>query len=192
MAQPTKPRVTRYHPVITLLHWVLAVLIIGSLMLGYFRIAPTANTDPQKIGPLRLHMSSGMAIFALMAIRFLLRLVTTKPPAAVTTYPALDRLAVLTHYAFYVLVLLMAATGLSTAVLSGLNLIVFGGSGDPLPPSLLIYPTRVAHGYIAAALATLIGLHVVAALYHQFFLRDGLFRRVWFGRRKANLPTTTR
>jgi cytochrome b561 len=52
-----------------------------------------------------------------------------------------------------------------------------------LPASLLIYPTRIAHGYLAAALAALIGLHIAAALYHQFALRDGLFRRVWFGRR---------
>jgi len=47
--------------------------------------------------------------------------------------------------------------------------------GDPLPPSLLIYPIRVAHGYIAAALAALIGLHFVAAPYHQFFSATGFF-----------------
>jgi cytochrome b561 len=181
--------VTRYHPAIALLHWVLAVLIIGSLILGYFRIAPMPNADPQKVGLLRLHMASGMAILALMAIRFIFRVLTTKPPAAVTGHPALDKLAVLTHYAFYGLVLLMAGTGLATAVLSGLNLIVFGGSGDPLPPSLLIYPTRVAHGYIAAALAAFIVLHFAAALYHQLFLRDGLLRRVWFGRRESNTAT---
>jgi cytochrome b561 len=183
MAQQTMKPVTRYHPVITLLHWVLAALIIGSLILGYFGIAPMANTDPQKIGLLRLHMAGGMAILALMTIRFIFRLSTTKPPAAVTRHPALDKLAVLTHYAFYGLILLMAATGLVTSIVSGLNLIVFGGSGDPLPPSLLIYPTRVAHGYIAAALAAFIGLHIAGALYHQLFLRDGLLRRVWFGRR---------
>ena len=82
MAQQAKASVTRYHPVIALLHWVLAILIIGILMLGYFRIAPMVNSDPQKIGLLRLHMAGGMMIFALMAVRFLLRLFTTKPPAA--------------------------------------------------------------------------------------------------------------
>ena len=183
-------QVTRYHPLIVLLHWVLAVLIIGSLMLGYFKIAPTANSDPQKIGLLRLHMVGGMAIFVLMTLRLVLRIFIAKPPVAATPHPALDRFAVLTHYAFYLLVLLMVATGLATSVISGLNLIVFGGSSDPLPPSLLIYPTRIAHGYIAAALAALIGLHLVAALYHQFFLRDGLFRRIWFGRRATNSPTS--
>jgi cytochrome b561 len=189
MARSPKTRVTRYHPIITLLHWVLAVLIIGTLTLGYFRIAAMDNADPQKIGLLRLHMAGGMAILVLMVTRFVVRLLTTKPPAAPSGHSALDRLAMLTHYAFYVLVVLMAATGLATAVLSGLNLIVFGGSSNPLPPSLLDYPTRVAHGYFAAALAALIGLHVIAALYHQFFLQDGLFRRVWFGRREIESRT---
>jgi cytochrome b561 len=62
-------------------------------------------------------------------------------------------------------------------------MIVFGDSGTALPPSFLIYPPRIAHGYIATALAALIALHIVAALYHQFILRDGVFRRIWFGRR---------
>jgi cytochrome b561 len=185
MAQQAMKPVTRYHPVIALLHWVLAVLIIGALILGYFRIAPMANADPQKIGLLRLHMAGGIAILVLMMVRYIFRLLTAKPPAAVSGHPTLDRLAVLAHYAFYVLILLMTATGLITSIVSGLNLIVFGGSGDPLPPSLMIYPTRVAHGYLAAALAALIGLHVVAALYHQLFLRDGLFQRVWFRRRET-------
>jgi len=66
--------------------------------------------------------------------------------------------------------------------------------GDPLPPSLLIYPIRVAHGYIAAALAALIGLHFVAALYHQFFSATGFFDGCGLGggtpisRRRAGSP----
>jgi cytochrome b561 len=183
MTQKSKLLVSRYHPALSSLHWVLAILIIGSLILGYFKLAPMANTDPQKIGLLRLHMAGGMVIFFLMAIRLILRFLTSRPAAA-TGHRALDGLAMFTHYAFYVVVALMAATGLSTAIISGLNLIVFGGSGEALPPTLLIYPTRVAHGYFAAALAALIGLHVTAALYHQFLLRDGLLRRMWFAGRE--------
>jgi cytochrome b561 len=60
---------------------------------------------------------------------------------------------------------------------------VFAGSGAPLPPTFAVYPTWVAHGYIAALLVGFITLHVLAALYHQFVRRDGLFRRMFFGRR---------
>jgi hypothetical protein len=32
---------------------------------------------------------------------------------------------------------------------------------------------------------TLIAVHIMAALYHAFVLRDGLLGRMFFGRRKA-------
>jgi cytochrome b561 len=85
----------------------------------------------------------------------------------------------------YLLVLLMAGTGVATAILAGLPAIVFGGLGTPLPSSSLIYPTPLAHGYLAALLAGLIGLHVLAAFHHQFVRRDGLLR-MYFGRGVSN------
>jgi cytochrome b561 len=131
-------------------------------------------------------MAGGMLILFLMAIRFIVRMLTSRPAAATTGYPLLDRIAPFSHYGFYVLVLLMAGTGYRTAILAGLPAIVFGGSGDPLPPTLLIYPTRVAHGYIATLLVGFIMVHVLAALYHQFVRKDGLFRRMVFGRIVSN------
>jgi cytochrome b561 len=79
----------------------------------------------------------------------------------------------------------MVGTGYATGILAGLNRSVFQGSGEPLPASFAIYPTFVAHGYLAAILAGFIVLHALAALYHQFVRRDRLFRRMWFGRRAA-------
>ncbi len=111
---------------------------------------------------------------------------TSRPADATTGYPILDRIAPISHYGFYVLVLLMAGTGYATAILAGLLEIVFGGSGAPLPPTLMIYPTRVAHGYIATLLVGLIILHVLAAFYHQFVRKDALFPRMFLGRRASN------
>lgn len=34
-------------------------------------------------------------------------------------------------------------------------------------------------------LMALIALHVAAALYHRFVLKDGLLRRMWFGKRST-------
>jgi len=176
-------QVSRYHPLLVTLHWVLAVLIIAALAIGFFVLAPTPNAEPQKIGVLRVHMAGGMLILALMVIRFIVRMWTSRPASATTGYPVLDRIAPITHYGFYVLVLLMVGSGYTTGILAGLPAIVFGGSGAPLPPIFEIYPSFVAHGYIAAALAGFIVLHLLAALYHQFVMKDALFRRMWFGRR---------
>ena len=179
-------QVSRYHPLLVTLHWVLAVLIIAALAVGFFVLAATPNADPQKVGVLRVHMAGGMLTLALMAIRFIVRLSTARPADATTGYALLDRIVPITHYGFYVLVLLMVGSGYTTGILAGLPAIVFGDSGAPLPPTFKIYPSFVAHGYIAAALACFIVLHLLAALYHQFVMKDALFRRMWFGRRVHN------
>lgn len=176
-------QVSRYHPLLVTMHWVLALLIIAALTVGFFWLASMPNSDPRKIGVLRVHMAGGMLILGLMIIRFIVRVRTTRPADATTGYPVLDRIAPITHYGFYILILLMAGTGYATAIIAGLPAIVFGGSGAPLPPTFTIYPTRVAHGYIATLLAGLITLHVLAAFYHQLVRKDGLFQRMFFGRR---------
>jgi cytochrome b561 len=175
--------VARYHPLLVTLHWLLAVLIIAMLCIGFLVLAPMPNADPQKIGILLVHMSVGMAIFALTVVRFIVRTRTSRPVDATTGYKRLDRLAPITHYGFYVLVVLMVGSGYATAILAGLNRSVFEGSGDPLPPDFSVYPTFMAHGTLAALLAGFIVLHVLAALFHQFVLKDGLLRRMLFGRR---------
>jgi cytochrome b561 len=179
--------VSRYHPLLVLLHWLLAILIVAMSGVGFFKLASMPNTDPEKIGILLIHMSVGMPILALMTIRFIVRIATSRPAAPTTGYPVLDRIAPVTHYGFYILVVLMAGTGLATAILAGLNRIMFQGSGEPLPPNFETYPTFVAHGYVALLLVGFVILHVLAALYHQFFRKDRLFGRMWFGRRGPDL-----
>jgi cytochrome b561 len=174
--------VSRYHPLLVMLHWVLACLIIAALIVGFFGLAATPNSDPQKVGILPVHMAVGVLILFLTGIRFVVRIRTPAPAEATTGYRLLDRIAQLSHYGFYVLVLLMVGSGYTTGILAGLPAIVFGDSGAPLPPTFRIYPTWVAHGYFATLLGVFIILHVVAACYHQFIRKDGLFRRMSFGR----------
>jgi cytochrome b561 len=174
--------VSRYQPVLVTLHWLLALMIVGALTLGFFVIA-MPNSDPGKIALLRLHMAGGMTILLLMLIRLTVRWRTAKPPPAMIGNPALERLAPFVHYGFYLLVIGMVASGYTTGILAGLNRSVFQESGEALPADISVYPSFVAHGLLAAILAGFIALHVAAALYHQFVRRDGLLRRMWFGRR---------
>src|SRR5713226_708240 len=167
---------SRYHPVLVTLHWLLAALILAALAVGFFALAAMENADPRKIAVLRWHMAGGMLILALMIFRFIVRLWTARPAPA-------NRLAPIVHCGFYVLVVLMVATGFATALAAGLPAIVFAGSGVPLPKSFAAYPTFQAHFWLATLLAGFIVLHVGAALHHQLVQRDGLLRRMGFGRR---------
>ncbi|WP_413988343.1 cytochrome b [Labrys okinawensis] len=173
----------RYHPLLVALHWVSAVLVIATLFVGFGLLATTPNEAAGKIAILRWHMAGGMLILALTIIRLVVRWRSSKPAAAPTGNMLLDRLATPAHYGLYLLIVLMVATGYATGILAGLPAIVFANSGDPLPPSFAAYPTFTAHLLLALLLTTLIALHIAAALYHHLVLKDGLFRRMNFGRR---------
>lgn len=171
---------SRYQPVLVALHWLLALMIIGLLCLGFFVLANMPNTDPKKLDILVWHMAGGMFVLVLMVLRFVIRVRSARPATAATGSPLLDRLASMAHHGFYVIVFLMVATGWSTGwLISG----SFQPNGAPLPETFAIFPTFRAHAALGVLLAILIAGHIAAALYHQFVLKDGLFRRMWFGKR---------
>jgi cytochrome b561 len=174
--------VSRYHPALVVLHWVLAFLIIAALTLGALVMAKIPNTDPMKIEALRSHMIGGILILALMLVRLLVRARTAHPQAAPTGARSLDRLAWASHRLFYVVVLGMAGSGLIMAFQTDLPSIVFTGHGA-LPQDFWAYPVRAAHYAFSRLLMALIALHVAGALYHTFILKDGLLSRMAFGRR---------
>ncbi len=176
---------TRYHPLLVALHWLLALMIIMGLVMGGFVLSETPNDDPFKLVALRMHMGAGIAILVLMVIRLVVRLATAKPPEADIGNAALNMGAKAAHWLFYLAVIAMCASGLAIANMAGLPAIVFGGSGDPLPPDFSAFPPRAAHGALAMLLMVLIAAHVAAALYHQFVRRDGLLGRMWFGKRNG-------
>src|SRR5262249_19680333 len=103
--------VARYHPFLVVLHWLLALLIIAALCIGFFGLARVSNAGPQKLAVLRLHMAGGMLILALMLMRLVTRWLTAHPAPLALGHRLADRLAPLTHYGFYALVLLMVGTG---------------------------------------------------------------------------------
>jgi cytochrome b561 len=171
---------SRYQPVLVALHWLLALMIIGLLCLGFFVLANMPNTDPNKLEILVWHMTGGMFVLVLMILRLIIRIWSARPATATTGSPLLDRLAPVAHASLYVIVFLMIATGWTTGwLISG----VFQPNGERLPDSFAVFPTFRAHAVLATLLAILIAGHIVAALYHQFVLKDGLLRRMWFGER---------
>jgi cytochrome b561 len=176
------PQVSRYHPALVALHWVLAVLIIAALALGALVMVRIPNSDPMKLEALRSHMAGGVVILLLMLVRLFVRTRTKHPAAASTGNPALDRLAWASHRMFYGAVLVMAGSGIVMALQTGLPAIVFAGD-SVLPADFWVFPIRTVHYVASRVLMALIALHVAGALYHALILRDGLLRRMVFGRR---------
>src|SRR5436305_299977 len=125
--------VSRYHPLLVALHWILAILIVAALALGALVMARMPNGDPMKIEALRSHMSGGLAILVLMLGRLFVRTRTMRPPPATARNPFLDRLAWWSHRLLYAAVIAMAASGIVMALQTHLPAIVFAHRGR-LPP----------------------------------------------------------
>lgn len=171
---------TRYHPITVILHWLIAVLMLLMLGFGTFVLDPMANTDPEKLSLLANHRLMGLIILGLTVLRIVLRFVLPAPDHAETGNPMLDRLGMITPKVMNLLVILMALSGILLARQSGLSEALAGTA--PLPESFSEFTPRVVHGILAKIIMALIALHVAGALFHQFFLKDRLFARLWFGR----------
>lgn len=174
---------SRYHPLLVTLHWLLAIMIVMGLIMGGNVLSETANSDPQKIGYLKIHMLMGMLIFILMIVRLIVRFFSSRPPHADIGNSLFNKLGVATHYVFYIVVIAMAASGFATANMAGLPEIIFDGVGS-LPATFDGFAPRKAHGVLSMLLTLLIAGHVAAFFYHQFIRKDHLFSRMWFGDRK--------
>lgn len=170
----------RYPPALVVLHWLSALLILGALLGGTFNMANVPNSDPAKLATLRMHMIVGIAILLLIGLRLVVRARKAMPQRLDSGGPVLNRIASGTHHALYLLVIAMALSGLALAAASGLGAALFAGA--PLPESFHGFGARAAHGLLAKLLMLLIGLHVVAALWHAVVKRDGILARMWLGR----------
>ena len=175
-------QVSRYHPLLVVLHWLLALLVPSALVLGTEVMAKIPNDSPAKIDALRGHMAGGVLILTLMLLRFLVRSRTALPPPATSGSSLLDRLARVSHYALYVGVIGMALAGLVLAIQSGIIAILVGEPAQ-IPRDFWVYNARLAHYLISRFLLLLIALHIAGALHHILVRKDGLLRRMWFGMR---------
>lgn len=155
-------------------HWLAAAAVIFLLLTGTFVLEALPN-DAQKIGNLRIHLIVGALAGLLVIVRILLRRRHPLPPAL----PG-ERMVRIGHVALNIAVLLMAFSGAMLALQSGLLDAVFG-SGT-LPADFKTYTPRKVHGLVAKVAMGLVALHVGAALFHQFVLRDGLLGRMRPGR----------
>ena len=169
----------KYNNTQVTLHWISAVLVLFMLFMGTFILKETPNSDPMKLIALKGHMIFGGIILLLTILRITWRRASTQPAHTETGNPFMDKLGIVAHYALNILTLLVALSGIGIAVKAGLPDIVFNGQGV-LPESFNEFLPRIAHGILVKLLATLIALHVIAGLYHQFVLKDGLFSRMSF------------
>jgi cytochrome b561 len=161
------------------LHWLMAILVIGMLVLGWFMMS--IEKDPGSGWYFMLHKSIGLIVLTLALLRLLWRL-GNKPGPLPKQIPHWQvKAAKISHWLLYGALIAMPLAGLTGALYSKDGIAFFGYQ---LPKILasnhdLSELFFSVHSTIAWALAGLISLHVLAALKHLVIDKDGVFQRMW-------------
>jgi cytochrome b561 len=174
----------RYSWQAMLLHWLLAVIVIGMLSLGY--LLDDMARGPTKDFYVDLHRSFGVLALALVALRVFWRL-HRRPPPLPASVPRWQRVAAASmHGLLYLCIALQPLSGYLASSFGRSGIRFFG---MPLPhwgwddkPLRSLFGE--VHGVVATALVALIAIHVLAALKHLLVDRDQVFQRMWPARQK--------
>ncbi|MBE0547178.1 MAG: cytochrome b [Rubrivivax sp.] len=175
----------RYHLGSIVLHWLLALLILGSLAVGLYMTG--LPFSPARLKLYNWHKWAGVTILVLSAVRLLWRLTHRPPPAA--PMPAWQRRAAHgAHAVLYALFFAVPLAGWAYSSAAGFPVVLFGVLPLPdfvSPDRALSETLKTVHHGLAYALAAVVALHVAAALKHHFIDRDGLLLRMMPARRRV-------
>lgn len=170
----------RYTLPAIVLHWLIAIGIIGTFTLGL------VMTDIQGISMAKLrytnwHKWAGVTVLALAALRLLWRLFN-QPPAYAEKMPAWQHNAAHgLHIALYVLMFAVPLSGYFFSLAAGYPVVWFGKFALPVlierDPALRDV-LRAVHYWLNMALAGLVAMHVLAAFKHLIIDRDGVMQRM--------------
>ncbi|HSO12056.1 MAG TPA: cytochrome b/b6 domain-containing protein [Anaerolineales bacterium] len=158
----------RYHPLLVTLHWLTVILLLGAGMLS----------ESEGGSPINIHMVLGTLLLLVMLARVVVRLTTRHPEWADTGSKILNQLGGLVHLGLYLVVFYILGMGALIAYNRNLFAYVMG-TGTAVGRAGFLGGFHQL-GWALALL--LVFAHVLAALYHQFILRDNLLVRMWYGK----------
>ncbi|MBX7501752.1 cytochrome b [Qipengyuania sp. YG27] len=179
------PVARRYSAGAMLFHWAIAIAVIWN-----WRLAENAHHAGDKLQAAAImgnHKALGITILALTVGRLFWRWTHPTPPLPATLAPWEAKLARGLHILFYVLLIGLPLGGWLANSLSGREIDFFGLFTIPALPvgenKDLGHTIFEAHHTAGSIFIYLIGLHILGALKHTFFDRNGgIFRMLPFGK----------
>ncbi|MGV8924015.1 MAG: cytochrome b [Thermomonas sp.] len=171
----------RFTPAQRRLHWLMALLIAVAYLLieqrGLF-----SRGSVGKAAMVQGHFWTGLTIFALAWWRLAIRRRHGAPPVT----PRLDRWNALAasslHVALYLFFLVQPMLGLATAWTDGKSVLI-PFTRIALPALLaenkdLAHTLEDLHGTVGTVFYWVIGIHVLAALWHHLMRKDDTLKRM--------------
>ncbi|OIQ86408.1 hypothetical protein GALL_317280 [mine drainage metagenome] len=159
-------------------HWAILILLLIEFPIAW--TMPDVRRDTLPHGLIAWHIFFGTLILAAMLLRVLWRASRKAPPEL--PMPKWQAVAAkLTHGLLYLGFIVLPLLGWMNASSRGWDVKLLG-----FIPLFALFPSGSSWGHemgdvhqaVAIGLLVLIGLHVLAAAYHEMVLRDGTMRRI--------------
>lgn len=167
----------RFGIVAILLHWIIAALMIGLVILGLYMVQL-----PISLEKLRLygwHKEYGFLVLGLAMIRIVWRLMNITPSLSLPFWEEFAARSV--HWIFYGFMFALPITGWLITSAAGLPASFFGLVTLPnlvAPNEELRLLFQGVHKWLGYAIIAVITLHGAAALKHHFINKDTILRRM--------------
>ncbi len=171
--------IPRYSGVAQWLHWIIAVLIVTQFALGWS--GTNLPLGLHKLAILARHKSFGMTVLMLAIVRLLWRFANPPPPLPAELSPRERRLAQVVHAALYALLFAMPISGWLMSSAKSYSVSWFGLFTWPnlIPANETTFQAlKATHDFLSLLLLALALLHVLAALWHYFILKDHVLSRM--------------
>jgi cytochrome b561 len=179
MATTSAP--AKFTPLQRWLHWTMALLVLVVYLVITQRDLFARGSDGRAL-MLQAHFWTGLLLFVMVWWRLWQRRRHPAPPVAPPLPMSQRIVGASLHVALYLFFIVMPVLGLATAWTDGKGLLL-PLAGTPLPA--LLAPDRVlahtlqeVHETIGTVFYWVIGLHVLAALYHHLLRRDTVLTRM--------------
>ncbi|MBS0358516.1 MAG: cytochrome b [Proteobacteria bacterium] len=161
------------------LHWVIAILIIGLVILGLYMTGLPKN--PEKLKLYGWHKEFGILILVLAMLRIVWRIGSIVPllPNSIPDWQKL--VAHMVHWAFYGFMFAQPITGWLMSSAAGIPVSFFGLFVLPdliSPNDVYKAIFRETHEWLAYAVIVLFFAHVGAALKHHFISKNDVLRKM--------------
>ncbi|HQV41030.1 MAG: cytochrome b [Moraxellaceae bacterium] len=170
----------RWGGVAQFFHWAMFLLIVGA----WFAVEQHSEYpkgSPERGEWMDLHKAIGLTVFFLLWARLGWRLSGPAPTPVITNIWQ-HRAAVLVHWGLYFVMLMMPLSGLVMSQFAGREISWFGVFQIPVfvaeNKDLAAQIKDLHEGVWWPLLLGLVGIHVVAALWHQFVVKDDILKRM--------------
>ncbi|MBE3638578.1 cytochrome b [Mangrovicoccus algicola] len=170
----------RHVPLLRLLHWLSAVLVLATIPAGLVMVQE-GLPRPLQDALFLFHKNVGPVILILVVARLTVRATCPVPPLPATLSRPQVLAAEAVHGLLYLCLVVMAVSGIVRVQAGGFPMELW----DPLIGGLvprdeaLAAQAKAVHAWMRIPLIALILAHAGAAALHGLVLRDGVFRRIW-------------